>query len=123
MTTALDTALRGVAKSVLNTLGTSVSVRVVTAGSYDTSTGSATDTTADTTCKGSLRGIRASEAFGLAEITDQVLMVAASALSAAPKPRDKAVIGSAVYDIVDVRTFRAQDAAVAYDIILRGPLA
>jgi hypothetical protein len=120
---SLDSALRGVAKSVLGQLGTSVSVRVVTAGNYDTTTGTASDTTADTSCKANLRDIAGSELFGLAEITDQVCMVAASALSAAPKPRDKVVISSAVYDIIEVRTHRAKDLAVAYDLIIRGPLA
>lgn len=123
MTTALDRALRGVTKNVLGVLGTSVRVRVVTAGSYDTTTGTATDTTADTTCNGTLRSIRVEEVFGLAEITDQVLMVAASALTAAPKPRDRVVIGSDVYDIIAVHPIQVQDVPAAYDLVIRGPLS
>lgn len=120
---SIDTALRGVVTSVLRPLGTAVSVRVVTAGSYDTSTGTATDSTADTTCQANLRAITASEVFGLAEITDQVCMVAAAALSAAPTPRDRVVISSAVFDIVEVRTVKGTSLAVYYDLILRGPRA
>jgi hypothetical protein len=122
MATALDAALRKVAKGVLGALGTAVSIRVVTAGSYDTTTGSATDTTADTTCMANLHAITARELFGQAEVDDQMCVVAASALSAAPRPRDQVVIGSAVYDIIEVRRYQVRDQDAAYGLVIRGPL-
>lgn len=120
--TVLDTAIRKAAKQALAKLGTSVSVRVLTAGSYDTATGAATDTTADTSVKAALRDVRANEVMGLVQLGDRVATVAASALAAAPRPQDRLVIGSSVYEIVEVMTYRAQDSDAAYDVYARGPI-
>ena len=120
--TALDTAIRKATKAVLTKLGTAVSVRVLTAGAYDTATGAATDTTADTSVKAALRDVRATEVLGLVQLGDRVATVAASALSAAPTPQDRLVIGSSVYEIVEVVTYRAQDSDAAYDVYVRGPI-
>ena len=47
-------ALKKAASKTLSKLGGDVTIRQVTAGSYNTTTGAITETTSDTTIKGSL---------------------------------------------------------------------
>lgn len=121
MATALDTALRDVASTVLSRFGTSVTIRTVTPGTYQTATGDATDTSSDAVVKGFWEEYRATEIIGLVQQGDRKLTLAAKDLSAAPRVhKDKVVDGGKEYEIVSVEEVRSGDEAAIYVLQCRG---
>jgi hypothetical protein len=115
----LDTALRRVASTVLAKLGTPVTIRRVTPGTYSTTTRSHTPTVADTTAKGRLDDYRDRELSNTILAGDRKLTIAAASLSYEPSPKDRVVIGAVDYEIVNVTHHRAQDEAALYELQLR----
>jgi len=117
----LDAPLRRVAGTLVERFGTAASVLQITPGSYNPATGGATDSTGTVTCRAVLREIANREVFGLAQLGDQVALVAATAFTTAPQPKDSVVIGTQTYQVVEVRPLRTGDQAAAFDLVLRGP--
>lgn len=121
MATTLDGPLRKVAKTLLDRFGTTVTVRIVTYGAYNTTTGTGTDTNSDTSTKGVLYDYRADEVYGLVQRGDRKLIVAALDVTTEPTAKARAVISSVVYEIVTVETLWSGDQATAYILQIRGP--
>ena len=74
---SLANALKKAASKTLSKLGGDVTIRQVTAGSYNTTTGAITETTSDTTIKGSLNNVNRSEVNDLIESQDKILTISA----------------------------------------------
>jgi len=122
---ALSSSLRKVANKVIGKFGGDVVVRIVTAGSYNTATGTIGSTETDVTVKGVLQDVSVNLGVRLSEVNQQVqnldkkLTIAASAITSAPTVRDKAVIANITYEISEVKTIEQANVAIAYELILR----
>ena len=100
-------------------VGTSVTVRRVTPGSYDASTGVISETTADTTVKAVLQDINDREVNDLVQAADLKCTVAADALAYTPTTKDRVVIDSKVHQIVRIRTYRSGASIFSFELYLR----
>ena len=116
---ALADSLKKVASKVITKFGGDVTVRIVTAGAYDTSDGTVAETESDTTIKGVLEDVNLREVNELVQAGDKRLTVAADDLTTAPETKDRVVIGSVVHQIIRVETIEQDNTAITYELILR----
>ena len=116
---ALATPLRKVASKLMAKFGGQVTIRVVTLGAYNTTTGAITETTADTAVRGVLEDVNAREVNELIQASDKKLTVAAADLAAAPNTADRVVISSVSHQIIRVTTIEQDNTAITHELILR----
>ncbi len=116
---SLAKSLEKVASNVINALGGDVTIRYITAGSYNPTTGSVTESTDDTAIKGVVENVSNAEVNQLVEATDKKLIVAADDLPGAPTTKDHVVISSVVHQIIRVDTIEQDNTAITYELILR----
>ena len=116
---ALAQSLEKVAGNVIDALGADVTIRYVTAGTYNTTTGVIGETESDTAIKGVVQNIRQSEVNDLVQASDKRLIVAAKELETAPETKDRVVISSVVHQIIEVQTIDQDNTAITYELILR----
>ena len=116
---ALSSSLRKVANKVVGKFGGDVTVRIVTGGSYNTTTGAITESESDTTVKGVLSDVALREVNELVQAGDKRLVIAASAVTTAPETKDRIVIGSMVHQVIQVNTTEQDNTAIVYELILR----
>jgi hypothetical protein len=112
-------ALEKVASKVIGKLGGDVTIRYVSAGAYNTTTGAITETVSDTNIKGVLEDVNAREVNELVQAGDKKLTVAANDLATAPETKDRVVIGSVVHQIIRAETIEQDNTAVVYELTLR----
>jgi len=116
---ALATSLRKVAQKVIKQFGGSVTVRFVTPGTYNTTTGAITETTSDSAIQGVLDNVNVREVNELVQASDRKLIVAAADLTTVPNTEDRAVISNVSYQIIQVQTIEQDNTAIVYELILR----
>ena len=116
---ALADSLAKVASNVLKQFGGDVTVRYVTAGGYNTTTGAITESESDTTIKGILEDVNLREVNELVQAGDKRLTVAADGLTALPETKDRIVIGGVVHQIIRVETTEQDNTAITLELILR----
>jgi len=116
---ALSSSLRKVASKVVSKFGGDVTVRIVTGGSYNTTTGAITESESDSTVKGVLSDVSLREVNELIQAGDKRLLIAAAAVSTAPKTKDRVVIGSVVHQVIQVNITEQANTAIVYELILR----
>lgn len=116
---ALADSLAKVASTIIGKFGGDVTVRFVTAGAYNTTTGASAESTSDTAIKGVLEGISKAEVNDLIQAEDKRLTVAADDLATAPETKDRVVISSVVYQIIAVNTVEQDNTAITHELILR----
>ena len=116
---ALVDSLKKVSSKLITKFGGDVTVRIVTAGAYDTSDGTISETESDTTIKGILVDVNLREVNELVQAGDKRLTVAADDLTTAPETKDRVVISSVVHQIIRVETTEQDNTAITYELILR----
>lgn len=116
---SLASSLQKVAGKAIGKFGGDVTIRYVTAGSYNTTTGSIAETVSDTNTKGVLEDVNLREANELIQAGDKKLTIAANDLATAPETKDRVVISSVVHQIVSVKTTEQDNTAIVYELILR----
>lgn len=116
---ALASSLRKVAAKVVSKFGGDATVRIVTGGSYNTTTGAITESESDTTIKGVLSDVSLREVNELIQAGDKRLLIAASAVTTAPETKDRIVISSVVHQIIQVNVTEQANSAIVYELILR----
>jgi hypothetical protein len=116
---ALADSLARVASNVLKQFGGDVTVRYVTSGSYNATTGAVNETESDTTVAGILEDVNVREVNELVQASDKRLTVAADDLATVPKTKDRVVIGGVVHQIIRVETTEQDNTAVIHELILR----
>jgi hypothetical protein len=116
----LDSGLRKAAQSILKALGSTGTIRKVTPGVYDVSTRTQTPTEVDTTVKGRLYEYTAKELNDYVLVGDRKWVIAAADIDFTPTPKEQVLIGTAVYDVVEVVPIMAKDLAATYELQLRG---
>lgn len=116
----LANSLRSVASKLMSKLGGDVTIRVVTPGTYNTSTGAIVETVADTGIKGVLEDVSVREVNDLVQAGDKRLIVAALDLNGTvPSTIDRVVINSVSHQIIRVDTIEQDNTAITYELILR----
>ena len=116
---ALATPLRKVASKLMAKFGGIATLRRVTIGAYNTTTGTATETTSDTELRGVLEDVNLREVNDLIQAGDKRLTIAAADLANAPTPADRVIINSRNLQVIDVRTIEQDNTAITYELILR----
>ena len=116
---ALADSLRKVANKAIDKFGGNVMIQSVSLGSYNPTTGTATESITIETVKGVLEDVNASEVNDLVRGDDKKLTVAASALSNVPGLDDKVVISSVTHQIVQAETVEQANQAIVYQLFLR----
>ena len=116
---ALSSSLRKVASKVVSKFGGDATVRIVTGGSYNTTTGAITESESDSTVKGVLSDISLKEVNELIQAGDKRLLIAAAAVSTAPETKDRVVISSVVHQVIQVNITEQANTAIVYELILR----
>jgi hypothetical protein len=124
---ALADSLRKVANKAITKFGGDVTIQSVSLGSYNTTTGAATETIVTKTVKGILEDVKATELRKPSTVEniqirsdDKKLTIAALDLSSAPSLQDKIVISDIIYGIITIKTIEQANVAIAYELILRG---
>ena len=116
---AFSSSLRKVANKVVSKFGGDVTVRIVTGGSYNTTTGAVTESESDSTIKGVLSDVALREVNELVQAGDKRLLIAASAVNTAPETKDRVVIGGVAHQIIQVNITEQDNTAIVYELILR----
>ncbi len=119
----LDAPLRKAATAVIRTLGTSVTIRQLTHGPLDATTGVSTPTQRDTVVKATIAEYTSRDLSDTVLLGDRQVMVAAADLSFPPTTEDEVVIGMDTYRILDVESPQATDQAVMHMLQVRQRLA
>ncbi len=115
----LSAPLRKVASKIMARFGGDVTIRVVTPGAYNTTTGAITETVSDTAIKGVLENVSAREVNELVQASDKRLIVAAADTASAPSTADRVIINSISHQIIRVDTIEQDNEPITYELILR----
>lgn len=116
---ALSTALRSVASTLMLRFGGDATIRTITAGAYNPTTGAAAETVTDTAVKGVLEDVNRREVNDLVQAGDKQLIIAAADTAAAPTPADRVIISGRSLQIIQVRTIEQNNEPITYELILR----
>ena len=116
---SLANALKKAASKTLSKLGGDVTIRQVTAGSYNTTTCAITETTSDTTIKGSLNNVNRSEVNDLIESQDKILTISAGDLTFVPTTKDRVVISSVEFKIISISINEQNNTPISFELVLR----
>ena len=103
----------------LKKLGGHVTIRQVTLEAYNTPTGAITESTSDTTIKGVLSNVTRNQVNDLIESQDKQLTISAGDITFVPTTKDRVVISSVEFKIIQVLTNEQNNTAVSFDLILR----
>ena len=116
---ALASPLRKVASKLMAKFGGVATIRRVTTGAYNTSTGTVTETTTDTVVRGVLEDVRLSEVNDLIQSGDKRLLIAAADIANAPTTADEVLISGTTHQVIEVRTIEQGNTPITYELILR----
>ena len=115
----ITSGLRKVTSKVISKLTGDVTIRQITNGSYNYTSGTVSESNTDTTIKGLVEDINNNEVNDLIQAQDKKVTIAAKDLTFTPSPKDKVVISSVIYQIIKVLTEEQKNTAVYYVLFLR----
>ena len=115
----LSGPLRKVASKLMAKFGGEITIRTITTGVYNTTTGAIAETTSDAVIQGVLDQVNAREVNELVQASDKKLLVAAADVAAAPTTVDKVVISNVTHQVIQVTTIEQDNEAITYELILR----
>ena len=116
---ALASSLQKTASKLMAKFGGEVTIRRVTLGAYNTTTGTAAETTSDTALRGVLEGVSLREVNDLIQAGDKRLIVAAADTAAVPTMADRVIIAGRSLQVIEVRTIEQDNEPITYELILR----
>ncbi len=116
---ALATSLRKVASKLMSKFGGTATIRRVTPGAYNTTTGTVSETITDTAVRGVLEDVSLREVNDLIQATDKRLLIAAADISSTPTTADEVLIGGITYQVIRVITIEQDNTPITYELILR----
>ena len=116
---SLANALKKAASKTLSQLGGNVTIRKVTAGSYNTTTGAIAETLSDTTIKGALSNVSRNQVNDLIESQDKVLTISAGDLTFVPTTKDRVVISSVEFKIISISVNEQNNTPISFELVLR----
>ena len=115
----LASPLRKVASKLMAKFGGVATIRRVTPGIYNPTTGTASETTADTAVRGVLEDVNVREVNDLIQSGDKRLTVAAADVTTAPSTADRVLIGGVTHQVIRVTTIEQDNTAITHELILR----
>lgn len=123
---ALADSLRKAADKTINKFGGDVTIQYVSAGAYNPTTGTVTESITTQVVKGIVEDVKASELRkpstfenSLIRSDDKKLTIAALNLTSVPSLEDKVVINSITHGIIEIETIEQANQAIAYALFLR----
>jgi hypothetical protein len=115
----LANPLRKVASKLMARFGGVATIRRVAPGIYNPTTGTVSETTADTAVRGVLQDVNLREVNDLIQAGDKRLLIAAADTPAAPTTADRVIIQGRTLQVIEVRTIEQENTAITYELILR----
>ena len=116
---SLASPLRKVASKLMAKFGGVATIRRVTLGAYNTTTGTAAETTTDTAVRGVLEDVNLREVNDLIQAGDKRLTIAAADTAAPPTMADRVIIESRTLQVIQLRTIEQDNEPITYELILR----
>jgi hypothetical protein len=116
---SLASPLRKVASKLMAKFGGVATIRRVTLGAYNTTTGTAAETTTDTAVRGVLEDVSLREVNDLIQAGDKRLTIAAADTAAPPTMADRVIIAGRTLQVIEVRTVEQDNEPITYELILR----
>jgi hypothetical protein len=99
--------------------GGEVTIRQVTPGVYNPTTGAVSETVIDTALRGVLEDVALREVNDLIQAGDKRLIIAAADTAAVPTTADRVVISGRTLQVIEVRTIEQDNTPITYELILR----
>ncbi len=115
----LAVPLRKVASKLMAKFGGVATLRRVTPGIYNPTTGTVSESTSDTALRGVLEDVSLREVNDLIQAGDKRLTIAAADTAAVPTTADRVIISNRSLQIIEVRTIEQDNTAITYELILR----
>ena len=115
----LASPLRKVASKLMAKFGGVATIRRVTPGIYNPTTGTASEVTADTVVRGVLEDVNVREVNDLIQSGDKRLTVAAADVAAVPSTADRVLIGGITHQVIRVTTIEQDNEPITHELILR----
>ena len=116
---SLASPLRKVASKLMAKFGGVATIRRVTLGAYNTTTGTAAETTTDTAVRGVLEDVSLREVNDLIQAGDKRLLIAAADTAAPPTMADRVIIAGRTLQVIQVRTIEQDNEPITYELMLR----
>jgi hypothetical protein len=115
----LANPLRKVASKLMAKFGGEATINRVTAGVYNPTTGTASETVAGTVVRGVMEDVNVREVNDLIQSGDKRLTVAAADVEAVPSTADRVLIGGITHQIIRVTTIEQGNTPITHELILR----
>ena len=115
----ISKGLRNVSSKVLSKFGGDVTFKQITHGSYDTASGSVSESITTTTIKGILQNVNQREINDLIKENDKILIIAAADLAQTPTTSDRVLVASVEYQIIRINIDENDNQNIKYEIYLR----
>jgi hypothetical protein len=115
----LANPLRKVASRLMAKFGGEVTIRRITVGAYNATTGTAAETTSDTALRGVLEDVNVREVNDLIQSGDKRLTIAAADLATPPSTADRVAVGAVTHQIIRVTTIEQDNTPITHELILR----
>ena len=114
---AVQKAIKNVAS--IQGFGQDVTVRTITAGSYNTTTGVISESNSDATVKAVFEDVNMHEVNELIQAEDKKITISAGDVTTKPTTKDKVLISSIVHNIIRVLTKTSGGTDISYTLYLR----
>lgn len=117
---ALAGSLQKIASKLTGKFGGFVTIRFVSNGVYNATSGTISETSTDLTIKGVLEDIKRSEVNDLVQASDKKLMISSADLSGSIiGPDDCVLIGGVVHQIVTMNIIEQANQPIVHELFLR----
>ena len=116
---SLAKSLQKVAQKVVNKFGGLVDVRIVSRGTYNTDTGTVSESETGNEVRGVLDQVAATEVGDLVKATDKKLTIAAIDFNGNLDLDDRVIILGIAYQIVRIATVEQDNLPLTFDLFLR----
>jgi hypothetical protein len=116
---SLATSLRKTAAKLMARFGGVATIQRVSTGVYNPTTGTISETTADTTVRGVVEDVNLGEVNDLIQATDKRLTIAAADVAVPPTAADRVIISGVVHQVIRVTTTEQDNQAIIHELILR----
>tara|TARA_R100001163_G_C4957694_1_gene122828 strand:+ start:298 stop:654 length:357 start_codon:yes stop_codon:yes gene_type:complete len=116
----IASSLKKVSNKTIMKFGGDITIRRTTQSQYNLETGEDIKVVTDTTIKGFLESVSSSEVNDLIAQSDKKVIASAKNLTFIPTTKDKVIISSIEYKIIQIETNTAENLNVTYIFYLRG---
>lgn len=116
---SLASPLRKVASKLMSKFGGTATIRRVTPGVYNPTTGTSSEVVTDTAVRGVLQDVNLREVNDLIQAGDKRLLIAAADTASVPTTADRVLIEGRTLQVIQVVTIEQDNTPITYELILR----